>query len=152
MRRVFVLMFALGVLLAAGVTPVLAGGNSRNAVAKLSGGAEVPQVVTDGHGVGTVNAQRGTFKLNVVDLTDVVAAHIHCAPAGANGPVGVTLFSGGPATKNGRIASGTILPDPGNACGWADVADVLGAIGAGNAYINVHTLSVPSGEIRGQLS
>jgi hypothetical protein len=93
------------------------------------------------------------FRLRVRKLRDGVAAHIHCAPAGENGPVGVTLFSGGPVSiKKGILASGTITaPDEGNSCGWASLADVADAVSSGLAYVNVHTLANPAGEVRGQL-
>jgi hypothetical protein len=69
-----------------------------------------------------------------------------------NGPVGVTLFEGGPVSPNGVLAAGTITaPDPENPCGWEDLADVRRAIRNGYAYVNVHTLAHPPGEIRGQL-
>ncbi|MEW6403930.1 MAG: CHRD domain-containing protein [Chloroflexota bacterium] len=98
-------------------------------------------------------------------MENVVAAHIHCGAAGVNGPVGVTLFMGTPGSGpvNGLLARGAITaPDPGNACGWVTLADVLAAISTGNTYVNVHTNDgvdpantgpgdFPGGEIRGQI-
>ena len=53
---------------------------------------------------------------------------------------------------NGTFAQGTITaPDPGNGCGWADFAAMIGAIKSGNTYVNVHTAANPAGEIRGQI-
>ncbi|TDI51295.1 MAG: CHRD domain-containing protein, partial [Acidobacteria bacterium] len=76
----------------------------------------------------------------------------HCAPADDNGPVGVTLFSGGPTSDNGVLAQGEIAaPNPGNACGWGNVDAVIAAMANGGAYVNVHTLANLGGEIRGQL-
>jgi hypothetical protein len=43
-------------------------------------------------------------------------------------------------------------PDSGNTCGWVDLADVLGAMATGNAYVNIHTSAHPGGEIRGQIA
>lgn len=92
------------------------------------------------------------YKLIVANLVEAFAAHIHCAPPGINGPVGVTLFVGEPSTVNGVLVQATVDgPDPGNACAWEELDDVLAAIASGNAYVNVHTLSHRGGEIRGQV-
>lgn len=92
------------------------------------------------------------FRVLVAGLENAVAAHIHCGPVGVAGPVGVTLFLSAPIDVNGILAVGTITePDAGNACGWSDNFDVIDAIETGNAYVNVHTLQNPPGEIRGQL-
>lgn len=122
-------------------------------VAHLTGAEEVPPVDTGAVGQATVifNPNRTLHALAVGNIEDVVAAHIHCAPEGVNGPVGITLFSGS-IVGSGLLANGD-LPDPdsGNGCGWATLDDALAAIAAGDAYVNVHTLNVLSGEIRGQL-
>ena len=124
--------------------------------AHLSGDEEVPPVETDAQGQATFKFDRDltelSFKLNVATIDDVVAAHIHCAPEGVNGPVGVTLFTGGPISPNGILAEGTVVaPDEGNACTWDSLADVESAIRHGFGYVNVHTLAHPPGEIRGQI-
>ncbi len=83
-----------------------------------------------------------SYKVNVANIENVFAAHIHCGAVGVNGPVGVTLFTGAPGGGriNGILAEGTITaPDPGNGCGWADLADVMAAMSSGNTYVNVHT-------------
>ena len=105
------------------------------------------------------------FKVNVSDIENAFAAHIHCGAVGVNGPIGVTLFIGAPAggAVEGTLAEGTITAaDSGNACGWTDLASVLAAIESGNTYVNVHTNDgvappntgpgdFPGGEIRGQI-
>jgi hypothetical protein len=166
MRRtiVLVVMLALGLL---AVAPSAVAGD--NFVATLSGGQEVPARDTQARGVATFKLREdGTalaFKVNVANIDNVFAAHIHCGPVGVNGPVGVTLFMGSPAggTVNGTLAAGTITaPDAGNGCGWADLAAVLAAMGSGDTYVNVHTNDgvappntgpgdFPGGEIRGQV-
>jgi len=165
MRRTsaLVVMLVLGLLTLA--PSALAGDNF---VATLSGDQEVPARDTQAVGVATFKLREdGTalrFKVNVANLDNAVAAHIHCGSVGVNGPVGVTLFLGAPAGGgvNGTLAEGTITaPDPGNACGWADLAAVLAALGSGATYVNVHTNDgvappntgpgdFPGGEIRGQ--
>ncbi len=95
MRRmiVLVLTFALG-LLALG--PSASAGD--NFVAPLSGAEEVPARATPATGVAKFKLREdGTvllFKVNVTDIDNVFAAHIHCGAVGVNGPVGVTLFGG----------------------------------------------------------
>jgi hypothetical protein len=151
MRRFFI-----GLLVAAAVSlglalPASAGDNF---AAPLSGGEEVPAVDTHSTGVATFKHRDDglVYKLNVANIDDVVAAHIHCGAVGSDGPIGVTLFVGAPATVNGTLASGVITaPDAGNACGWASLGAVVGALESGDTYVNVHTLANPGGEIRGQI-
>ena len=166
MRRMIVLVpiFALALL---GSMPAASAGD--NFVATLSGGEEVPARDTQATGVAKFKLREDgaalLFKLNVANIDNAVAAHIHCGAVGVNGPVGVTLFIGTPAggVVNGMLAEGTITaPDAGNACGWTDLAAVLAAIETGNTYVNVHTNDgvapintgpgdFPGGEIRGQV-
>jgi hypothetical protein len=124
--------------------------------ARLLGVNEVPAVVTDAYGSVRIRHVTGDseldYKIDLHRANGVVAAHIHCAPAGTNGPVGVLLFAGGPVDVDGLLVSGTITaPDPGNSCGWVTVDDIVSAVLSGNAYVNIHTTSHPSGELRGQL-
>jgi hypothetical protein len=166
MRRVIVLVATLALALLALAPSAWAGDNF---VATLSGDEEVPARDTQAVGVATFKLREDgaalLFKVNVANLDNAVAAHIHCGAVGVNGPIGVTLFGGaaGGGTVNGTLAEGTITaPDLGNACGWADLAAVLAAMASGNTYVNVHTNDgvappntgpgdFPGGEIRGQV-
>ena len=124
--------------------------------AHLNGASFVPPVDTlaQGQFIGRVRPDGTLFyKLNLANIENVVAAHIHCAPPGINGPVGVTLFGGAPVSVNGTLAEGPILaPDVNNGCGWLDLDDVIDALESGDTYINVHTLDSLAGEIRGQVN
>ena len=166
MRRISVLLGMLALVLLAPTPSAWAGDNF---VAPLSGDEEVPARVTAATGVAKFKLREdGTvllFKVNVTDIENAFAAHIHCGAVGVNGPVGVTLFGAPPAggAVEGTLAEGTITaPDPGNACGWADLAAVLAAMESGATYVNVHTNDgvppvntgpgdFPGGEIRGQI-
>jgi hypothetical protein len=166
MRRTIVLVGMLVLGLLAVAPSALAGDNF---VATLSGDQEVPPRDTQARGVATFKLREdGTalaFKVNVANIDNVFAAHIHCGAVGVNGPIGVTLFMGALAggVVNGTLAEGTITaPDPGNGCGWTDLAAVLAAMGSGATYVNVHTNDgveppntgpgdFPGGEIRGQV-
>ena len=157
-----------GLLLALAIVG-LATASNQHFVATLSGDQEVPARDTQATGVAKFKLREdGTallFKVNVANIENVFAAHIHCGAVGVNGPVGVTLFMGAPAGGrfDGTLAEGTITaPDAGNACGWTDLASILAALASGNTYVNVHTNDgvappntgpgdFPGGEIRGQV-
>ena len=125
----------------------------------LTGSQEVPPVMTNMTGNAELVFEGGRLRvrLNVRNNTnDIFAAHIHCAPPGVNGPVGVTLFMGSFTARKGTLVKQFFTsPDPGNACGWTSIDDVAQAVLDGNAYVNVHTTlasgGVPSGEIRGDI-
>jgi hypothetical protein len=144
--------------------------DGRHAAVPLSGDEEVPP--RDTHARGTAIFQLsadGTtldYKLIVANIENVVAAHIHIAPAGVNGPVGVFLYGPAPAGGgriDGVIAEGSILAASfiGPLSGMT-MDDLIAAMVAGNAYVNVHTNDgiapidtgpgdFPGGEVRGQI-
>jgi hypothetical protein len=151
MRRSLVLLLSLGLALIALSATASAGVNF---VAPLSGAEEVPSVDTKATGVAKFKLREEglVFKVGVANIEDVVASHIHCGAVGVNGPVGVTLFSGGPVTVDSTLAEGVITaPDEGNLCGWTDLDAVLAALMSGDTYVNVHTVAHLGGEIRGQV-
>jgi hypothetical protein len=143
---------------------------SQNFAARLSGAEEVPPRDTAATGSAffqlSDDGTRISYTVSVSNIENVVASHIHCGAKGVNGPVGVTLFMGTPGggAISGTLAKGTITaPDPGNGCGWADLAAVVAAMNSGNTYVNVHTNDgvpptntgpgdFPGGEIRGQIT
>jgi hypothetical protein len=138
--------------------------------ATLSGAQEVPRRDTPATGTAffqlSADGTALSYTVSVANIENVFASHIHCGAKGVSGPIGVTLFMGpvGGGSVSGTLAKGTITaPDPGNACGWADLAAVVAAINSGNTYVNVHTNDgvaptntgpgdFPGGEIRGQIT
>jgi hypothetical protein len=140
-------------------------------VARLSGANEVPARNTTARGRALIFVNEDMtelfYQVTVRDISNVFMAHIHCAVAGTNGPIGLTLYGMGP-TGTGPFAGLLVramraAPDAGNACGWTTLADVVAAMESGGAYVNVHTNdgvnppnsgagNFPGGEIRGQLS
>ena len=161
MRRTLILMLAAALVLLLAV-PVQAGGNG-NFVAPLDGGQEVPPVDTNGSGVAKFQLSRdGTelgFKLIVANTQDVTQAHIHCGAAGVDGPVVAFLYGGPTVSPNGILSQGTltagdvIAAASSTACpgGVADFAALIAKMASGDAYVNVHTVNNPGGEIRGQI-
>ena len=155
MRR-FATVLMAGALVAAGATTALA--RSGHFHTHLTGAEEVPAVVTGAQGQATfklaADGQSITYRLNVANIDDVIQAHIHLAAPGVNGQIVVFLFGpvAGGVDVNGRLASGSI--DAGDLIGplaGHPLADLITAIDNGNAYVNVHTVAHPGGEIRGQL-
>jgi hypothetical protein len=131
--------------------------------ARLSGDNEVPAVDTDARGSAKFKLNRDgdelQFKLRAFKIEDVTAAHIHCGAKGVNGPVAAFLYAGPVVTPHGILSEGTltaadvvVLPDSA-ACpgGIADFDDLIAKMRSGDAYVNVHTMANPGGEIRGQV-
>lgn len=164
MKRGFT-VFALLVLVSGLLAAPAQAASERNYRAHLSGAGEVPAVDTRATGQSTfMLSADGTaldYRLIVANIDQVTQSHIHCGPADANGPVAAFLFGfvEGGVTRNGVLATGTVtaadvipVPDspvcPG---GVADFDDLLAKIRSGGAYVNVHTVEFPGGEIRGQL-
>jgi murein DD-endopeptidase MepM/ murein hydrolase activator NlpD len=143
--------------------------DSNNFIAQLDGNQEVPPRETEATGEATFQLRDETqldFTLNLFNIQNIVAAHIHCAPAGENAAVGITLYGpvapGGGAVDTFSAGGSITAPDAENGCGWADVAAVVEAMRSGNAYVNIHTDDgvdpldsgsgdFPGGEIRGQI-
>jgi hypothetical protein len=153
-RRLLKILVATSLLV--GAFPLVASAdNDVEFKARLSPGQEVanPPVVSDGEGSAQFDLRkdRVKFRLKWEDLTSpVIFAHIHCAVKGVNGPVGVTLIHE-MMDDEGRVRGSFTAPDAGNACGWTTLADVIGALATGGAYVNIHTEMFQGGEIRGQV-
>ncbi|WP_423128872.1 CHRD domain-containing protein [Gaoshiqia sp. Z1-71] len=174
MKRNFLLIFSLCVLMMAScektaMDDAFAGGELKSAKkamifkAHLSGNQEVPAVETTatGEAVFLLNKDGDalTFKLIVANIDNVRMAHIHLAPAGVNGGVVVWLYPSAPpfqlipGTTNGILAEGTITEaNFSGALLGQPFSELVSAMSAGNAYVNVHTDAYPGGEIRGQIS
>ena len=174
-RTVLLVMVAL--LATAGI----AGAAVANYRTHLSGDNEVPPagVVIETNAQGQAIFQLSpdgtelSYKLIVANIENVFQAHIHIGPAGVNGPIAVWLYpsttpGAGPLGQGriqGPIAEGTItaanLINQGQT-GVTTIAQLIEAIEAGNAYVNVHTNDgvgdtntgpgdFPGGEIRGPI-
>jgi hypothetical protein len=130
---------------------------------------QIPSVLANSHGrfVAQMNQDGSiSYELSYADMSSpVTQAHIHFGASRTNGGV-IVLLCGGPrpacpasGTVTGTITSAdvSVLPvsnadsvipqgiQPGNFSGLVD------AIRSGNAYVNVHSQTFPSGEIRGQI-
>lgn len=118
--------------------------------ATLSGDAEVPSLTSTGSGDfrGTLVGDTLNYRL-VANGEGLTQSHIHVGAADANGPVVVFLF--GP--EDAGVSSIDVI----GALGAADMVEgtfqeMIYAINSGNAYVNVHSIANPAGEVRGQIA
>jgi hypothetical protein len=142
---------------------------------RLSGSEEVPPRETDGQGTAVFRLSPDGTKLSftvlVNGINNVVAAHVHSAPVGVNGPIVLGLFEGAAAqgSFNGVLSMGTVVRgDPLPASLGATLTHeerfdaLIALLRSGDSYVNVHTNDgvdpintgpgdFPGGEIRGQL-
>lgn len=84
--------------------------------------------------------------------TPLADGHIHVAPVGNNGPVVVrfeNLPLGATSATFGGVAESADLT---GALGLTTIAQVAARIGAGEAYVDLHSAGFPAGEIRGQVA
>ena len=136
--------------------------SSDNFKANLIGKEEVPPVMTKAQGEAVFNLGKNDksihYKITVSDLENVNMAHIHEGAYGSDGPIVVWLYPAAPPAKlisgktNGVLVEGTITSE--NLAGplkGKTLKDLINVIKSGNAYVNVHTLQNPAGEIRGQI-
>jgi hypothetical protein len=169
---------------AAGTTTTTgAGGVPTSIEVQLTGSEEVPPVQTEATGTFTLTISMGgeaggvtttaagptttaagggllpagltvSFKLEVANMKDVTAAHIHLGATGQNGDVIYPLFTGPQKSGDfsGVLAEGPLTED--NLTGpyqGRTFTDLIAAVLQGQTYVNVHTVANPNGEIRGQL-
>jgi hypothetical protein len=165
MRRHLALALATLAALLLSVLPALGQPAERTTfTAHLTGAAEVahPPVETSATGQAVFRLSRdGTelsYRLIVANIENVTQAHIHLAPAGANGPVVAWLYPDGPPAQlipgrsSGVLAVGTITDaDLVGPLAGLTLDDLIDHLRAGNAYVNVHTTAYPAGEVRGQI-
>ncbi|HKQ15317.1 MAG TPA: CHRD domain-containing protein [Steroidobacteraceae bacterium] len=127
---------ALSALLLLGTSLAFAGDSK----VSLTGADEVPAVQTAATGTGTITvgadkSVSGSVKTKGIDG---IAAHIHQAAAGKNGPPIVALEKTGDGVWS--VPKDSKLTD-----------EQLAAYKAGELYVNVHSAAHKGGEIRAQL-
>ena len=145
MSRHSTLLLAAGAVLLTGCETVERAATDivgNNFAATLIGANEVPPADPDGAGTANISTDDATNRicthLEVRNIGDVTAAHIHRGRSGVNGPPVVTLDA----------------PDDNDSDDCDDVEDaLLDEIRRSPAdfYVNVHTAEHPDGAIRGQV-
>jgi CHRD domain len=126
--------------------------------APLTGMEEVPPVTTNSTGISIlelINNNTINYKLNVTNLDNIKAAHIHLGNFSQNGDVVATLFNSSKTPTdmiNGTLVEGKItaanLQGP---LKEKTISDLVQLMNTTQTYVNIHTVEYPNGEIRGQL-
>jgi hypothetical protein len=124
----------------AGALLVAGAAIAKDVAVSLSGDQEVPAVTSAAKGTGKITIADDKSVSGSIKTTGImgVAAHIHEAPAGKNGPPIITLEKKG--DSEWVVPAGAKLTD-------AQVESLK----AGNLYVNVHSAEHKGGEIRTQL-
>ncbi len=135
----------------------------------LRGFEEVPALSTTGNGEFRARINRDeteiVYELSYADLEgSVQQAHIHVGQTGVNGGIAVFLCTNlgngpagtqacppAPATITGTITASSVVGPAGQGIAPGEFDELLRAVRAGAAYVNVHSSLFPGGEIRGQL-
>jgi hypothetical protein len=120
----------------------------------------------------TLSAARGDLRLTLSDdessvhfvlsyeslQAPILFAHIHVGQRNVNGGVTVFFCGGGgradcpqEGTVEGDFTAADVIGLPTQQLNANDLAKVLQAIRRGETYANVHTMTSPGGEIRGQI-
>jgi CHRD domain len=138
---------------------------------RLSGAREDPTVITFGRGTAVLRIQGNTVAYNVQyrDLgSDIEQAHIHIGADDTTGGIAAFLCNDLTLPVPPPPGTASCPPAPGQLVGVIDAAEVIGpaaqgvapgdiqalirAIRTGLAYVNIHTVISPAGEIRGDVN
>lgn len=134
--------------------------------ALLSGYAEVPAISSRASGWFEAGVGRDEIRYSLryrhLD-SGVIFAHIHFGQRGVNGGVSAFLCSNlqvpvttppCPATGgrvSGVITAGDVVGPQAQGISAGEFNELVAAIRAGTAYVNVHTNDFAAGEVRGQI-
>lgn len=164
--RTLAALFVIGLVFVG----VASAGLDRLWLVKATGELEIPLRDTDARGYALLRLSRDGEELDYLLVTtrieNVVQAHIHRGAPTANGPVVAFLYGlvpPGGGRENGILSKGTITSEDlvGPLAGQP-LSALVGAMRAGNTYVNVHTDDgveptntgpgdFPGGEIRGNI-
>jgi hypothetical protein len=141
-------------------------GKEKSFRASLDGAHETPSISTGATGDfrAKVNSAGDelSFELTYSGLEggNTLFAHVHLGQKGVAGGVMFFLCGGGgkPACPNGEgtvtgtVTAANVIGPGGQGIAAGQFAEVIRAMREGIAYANVHTVTFPAGEIRGQVN
>jgi hypothetical protein len=168
--RYRVLFLSLVVILL-GTWMLMGQGRPHSLKAELTGYEEVPASLSS-PATGEFQAQvdssetEFTYVLQYSGFTvPITQAHIHfgaratlggisiwlCGTAALPGPPGTPLCPQGAGTVIRTVTAAQVVGPAGQGIAAGEFAEILDAMQAGVAYANIHTMTFPGGEIRGQI-
>ena len=163
--KLLVLSILALAILSVAIAGIVAANDKSRFKTTLTGYEETPSVSSGGSGefTATVDEENQTihYTLMFENLnSNVLFAHVHFGQRGVAGGVAAFLCGGGskPAPcVPGKTISGTITPadvigPAGQGIAPGEWNELVAAIRAGVAYANVHSMTQPAGEIRGQIN
>jgi len=137
---------------------------------KLKSYAEVPSVSSAAKARFKANINKAgtemSYELSYSGLEgDVRQAHIHFGQRGVNGgisiwlcqtainvdPTGLSPTCPQSGTVTGLVQAANVIGPAGQGIAAGELAEILAAIRAGVAYVNIHSSKFPGGELRAQL-
>jgi hypothetical protein len=155
MRRAFLEMAAVMFMVGAAAS---AEAQTIQMRAQLAGSNEVPPIVTGAHGMATVTVDMATQTVSwVIDVFNMPSgtnnAHFHVGGPGVAGPTVVNIPFPANVSNDFRLTgsatSANLLPR--NEQGIRSWEDLLQSLLGGQLYINIHSVTNPGGEVRGQV-
>ena len=161
MRRLTFLIAGIGLALVV-AAPAVIGDSDQVFRASLNGYLEVPSISTTSRGSFFAEIKGNTirYRLNFRDLgTDSLFSHIHFARPDVNGSIAAFLCGGGdkPAcpvrggTVTGVIDAADVIGPAERGIAAGEFAELVRAMRNGATYVNVHSVTYPGGEIRGNI-
>jgi hypothetical protein len=148
--------FAAFVILSSVTTPTYSSIEEKKFWAGLEGEFEVPPINTNASGIAMFKDSQDNiwYMINVTNIDNITAAHLHSGNFGENGPVLASLVNSDTPTENvsETLAQGNLTANmlEGPLLG-KQLSDLVLEMQNNATYINIHTADYPDGEIRGQI-
>jgi hypothetical protein len=121
------------------------------AATPMNGAAVVPPNGSDATGSATFDLSGDSvqYTIQLNGITGVTLVHLHSGAVAGSGPSRVQLFvSSGTGAVNGTLTSDSFAAGDVQGISFDDLIDEMRN---GQVYIDVHTLGMPDGEVRGQV-
>ena len=154
----FLICYLLVLILFSHAPPIYASIEELKFWTGLEGEFEKPRVDTNASGMAVfkITQDRIWYLINITGIDKVTSAHIHSGALSENGPILASLFGSNDTETgniNGTLTQGNITGQmlEGQAAVSDQLSEIVSGMKNGTAYVDVHTINYPAGEIRGQI-